>query len=186
MSLHRILPSMLPSIIPGRAKVEASSLPSLAKEAYSSNPKDVGGYKLVEKTPTLLLYKKGNSYTVSVRGTADFRDVKADANIPFNRLNQTDRYKHDLETIKKFKQKHPGNYTAVGHSLGGAIVDEFIREGLVTSGTSYNPAVQLGNIRPENKRIHASGDPLHIPLLGSTVVHRKTLNAHSLENFDTE
>ena len=159
----------------------------MAKEAYKTHSSDVGDYKLVKKTPTMALYKKDNEFVVSIRGTSELDDVKADLTLPFNKLNTSGRYKKDLEIIKKWKHEYPSaKWTGVGHSLGGAILDEFIREGLVESGTSYNPAIQPGNIRPENERLHALGDPLYIPFIGSKIVGRRALNPHSLENFIDE
>lgn len=157
----------------------------MAKESYKKDPKNVGDYELVKKTPTMLLYKKGNEFVVSIRGTAELQDIVADLSLPFNRLSTTGRYKRDREAIKKWKEEYPDSkWTGVGHSLGGAILDEFIKEGLVEEGTSYNPAIQPGNVRKENERIHSFGDPLYVPLIGSKVVGRKSLNPHSLENFE--
>ena len=155
-----------------------------AKESYKKEPKSIGDYELVKQTPTMLLYKKGDEFVVAIRGTAELEDIKADLSLPFNKLSTTGRYKKDLAEIKKWKEEYPeGTWTGVGHSLGGAIMDEFIKEGLITGGTSYNPAIQPFNIRKENERIHAEGDPLLVPMIGSKVVEKRVFNPHSLENF---
>ena len=61
-----------------------------------------------------------------------------------------------------------GTYTyyGAGHSMGGEILDQFIKRGMIKAGISYNPAIQTGDIRDadlasKNYRIYASGDPLY-------------------------
>jgi hypothetical protein len=51
----------------------------------------------------------------------------------------------------------------VGHSLGGAILDIFIKMGLIKRAVSYNPAIQPQDIRGQvaNERIYSENDPLY-------------------------
>lgn len=173
----------------------------VAKESYSKTPEDIGDYKLIKKTPTMLLYKHNDNYVVSVRGTKDFTDVKADLAIPFNQLKNTKRFKKDLQTLLDFKKEHPnGNWTGVGHSLGGAILDEFLHQKLIDKATTYNPAIEPQYLQsPSNERHFVKGDPLHtVGQFSKAIVHNPSfkfslgriadaVRSHSLENFsDTD
>ena len=196
---------------PSNASVaELTDLQVMATEAYSSTPKaNVSGWTMVTHTPTLTFYFKSGEVVVAVRGTADATDVQADASIPLNRLTRSVRYLEDAEVLRKFKFAHPNwtTYTAVGHSLGGAIIDGFIKDGLVQSGVSYNPAVQpidlLANL--PNRRIYNEDDPLYkmmgqfakgvevrknpksqmntLARMGAVGFAQHKLDAHGLENF---
>jgi hypothetical protein len=81
-------------------------------------------------------------------------------------LDTTTVYKRDKAAVQQFQQQYPQNkytYYAVGHSLGGAIMDSLIKKGLIKEGVSYNPAVQPQDFRSilPNRRIYMSGDPLY-------------------------
>jgi len=128
--------------------------------------KRVGDYQLIETTPTMNLYNTSNKYVVAIRGTtfSEADDVAADLLIPFDELKKAPRFKKDLATLKKWKAKYgPGEWYGVGHSLGGAILDEFLLMGLLDEGVSYNPAVSYANTQKDikNRRIYKSGDPLY-------------------------
>ena len=144
----------------------------------------------------MLIYQKGDHYVVGVRGTNDLEDVKADVSIPFG-IKNTSRFKKDEKTLREWKASHPGSYTGVGHSLGGAILDELINDGLIESATSYNPA--MGTETGKNKRIYAEHDPLRTigrpdeivktkhSILGHAFPIGRAIESHSLNNFpDTE
>ena len=178
------------------ASFKKGGLVTVAKETYSKTPEDVGDYKLVKKTPTMLIYQKGDHYVVGVRGTQDLEDVKADTAIPFG-IKNTSRFKKDEKTLREWKRDHPGSYTGVGHSLGGAILDELINDGLLESATSYNPA--MGTETGKNKRIYAEHDPLRTigkadqivktkhSIIGQVFPVGRAIESHSLNNFpDTE
>lgn len=145
-----------------------TDLPKLAYEAYEKTPrKHVGDYELVRETDTAKFYKKGKNIVVAVRGTelTSKDDLNADAAIAFNRVKNTRRFKKDAEAVKDVqRQFSPSeyNYSAVGHSLGGAIVDNLVHRGYVKSGTSYNPAIEPKYIRKHgNKRIYNPDDVLY-------------------------
>jgi hypothetical protein len=126
----------------------------------------VGDYQLIETTPTMNLYNSSNKYVVAIRGTttSEADDIAADLLIPFDELKRAPRFKKDLETLKKWKAKYgPGEWYGVGHSLGGAILDEFLLMGLLDEGVSYNPAISYANTQKDikNRRIYKSGDPLY-------------------------
>jgi hypothetical protein len=144
----------------------------------------------------MLIYQKGDHYVVGVRGTQDLEDIKADTAIPFG-IKNTSRFKKDEKTLREWKRDHPGTYTGVGHSLGGAILDELINDGLLESATSYNPA--MGTETGKNKRIYAEHDPLRTigkadeivktkhSVIGHAFPVGRAIESHSLNNFpDTE
>jgi hypothetical protein len=144
-------------------------LHQMATAAYQPHgPHNIGGFILVDNTPTLKTYAMGNTMVVAVRGTVptDPTDLAADALIVTNRLALSRRYTTDLAALKAVQARYSPtayDYYGVGHSLGGAIIDEFIRAGLLKGAVTYNPAVQPQDFtRPTtNQRIYMSGDPLY-------------------------
>lgn len=139
-------------------------------------PKHIGDaflqFTLVHSTRTLVFYVheggRRPKLLVGIRGTdpKDTKDLGADALIATNSLTTSDRYKHDLETMKKMYKDYPhedGYYwIGVGHSLGGAILDHFIKEGYIKTGVSYNPAVEKPFYNSSaNHRIYNEHDPLY-------------------------
>lgn len=155
-------PSMEGGVMP-----PSSTLQKMEQESYRTSPiADIDDFQLVESTPTLKLYKKDNVYIVAIRGTefSDADDVIADIYIPLGRLTESNRYKKDLQTLNSWKSKYGlGEWYGVGHSLGGAILDEFLIDGKLDEGLSYNPAVAYTNLDKEikNRRIYKSEDPLY-------------------------
>lgn len=141
----------------------------MAKATYSKSPPQlIGGFALVVSTPTLKVYKAETTLVVAIRGTqpSDADDLKADASIPLNRLETTQRYQRDMTTLLGVMKTYPPpeyEYYGVGHSLGGAILDSFVRDGWIKNGVSYNPAIQPRDIgkTTANQRIYQSGDPLY-------------------------
>jgi hypothetical protein len=144
----------------------------VADSAYKQDGKSkedlAGGFYLVEKTNTLVLYTDGKSVgLVGVRGTrpTDTNDLYADSLIPTNMLGTAPRYEQDNATLEGWHQKYPGitEWFGIGHSLGGAIVDEFLRRGLVDEGFSFNPAIQPRDVRTDkHTRLYKDGDPLYV------------------------
>lgn len=136
----------------------------MVQQSYYNDPlKTVGSFTLHKRTPTLLWYKDGNTNVVAIRGTdtKDYEDIKADFRIIASQLVKSNRFKKDLATLQSWKT--PGEWYGVGHSLGGAILDEFLRMGLLQSGVSYNAAVQPKDFgqKSDNNRIYNEGDPLY-------------------------
>jgi len=149
-------------VVPSRA-----TLVQMAKASYSATPPpNIDGAVLVSATPTIKFYINGNTVVVAIRGSKDASDwLLNNTLIPFNKLKSGSRFTADARTIRAFQQRYPKGqfeYYGVAHSLGGALMDEFIREGLLDNGLSYNPAVQsrdLGDVK--NERIYHEGDPLY-------------------------
>jgi hypothetical protein len=141
----------------------------MAKASYMASPPQlIDGWSLIASTPTLKFYRSDNTIVVAIRGTnpSDRRDLEADAKIALNKLETTPRYQTDRSTLLKVMRQFPTaqfEYYGVGHSLGGAILDAFIKEGWIRNGISYNPAVQPKNLDDPipNQRIYQSGDPLY-------------------------
>jgi hypothetical protein len=159
------------SSIPSKAllyEMERASYRS-PQEEYKAN---VPGWTQVMKTPTLTIFKSDSTgksvFVVAIRGTADFTDFKAWLPTIWNGLEGTNRWAKDYNDLQQFQQNYPpsdNTYYGVGHSLGGEILDQFIKKGMIRAGISYNPAIQTSDIRDgdlaqKNYRIYASGDPL--------------------------
>ena len=156
-------------------------------------------YQEIARDEYICAYKNVNNNSVicGVRGTdtKDMGDIAADIKIALGKLNSSDRYKHDVKVIKHLQGYFPPDkwwWVGVGHSLGGAIVDSLIREGLLKEGVSFNPAVQKEEyLQPTtNRRIYLETDPLYLLMGRFTKYHevRKTsglgvAKSHSLDNF---
>jgi len=151
-------------------------LQQMSKASYQDvPPKMIAGWSLVYSTPTLKMYRSGNTIVVAIRGTrpTDKEDLKADALIAVNKLETSTRYKKDFNVLRNFQNRYSPKtyeYYGVGHSLGGAILDAFLNAGLLRSGLSYNPAIQPKDFKAslENQRVYQEGDPLY-KLMGSQV-----------------
>ena len=193
----------------GAVPVPASTLQTMATESYKSSGSAVDGWERFHQTPTLKFYKQGNVIVLAVRGTKDFRDVRAWTPAFLAGLGNTARFKEDLAEILKVQASYPVSkyhWYGVGHSLGGAIIDELIERGLLREGLSYNPAVAAKNFNSSipNERHYLNGDPLYAlmgqhtkgavvrgkkasilkRLLTPLVMQAKnTLDAHALSNF---
>lgn len=144
-------------------------------QAYSKNPTDVAdGWKLI--TPYTLgvkPFRKDNVIVLAIRGSADMRDVYADLQLIANGLQNSSRYREDRNYIVKLQEQYPQSnydYYAVGHSLGGAICDLLLEEGLIKEAISYNPAVEQRFYRNTgNHRIYNEDDLLYNMLGKNTI-----------------
>jgi hypothetical protein len=126
-------------------------------------PESIGdGWSLIHHTSTLKFYKKGEKIIVAVRGTASRSDVYADLQIIANGLNRSARYISDVRVLKEVRAEYPdATFYGCGHSLGGGLCDLFIKEGLITSAVTYNPAVEKSELKStRNYRIYMANDPL--------------------------
>jgi hypothetical protein len=139
---------------------------------------DVKDYELVAKSPNGLIYDRPSSKirVYAFRGTQNKEDVRSFPSLISNTFASSSRYKKD----KAFVQKHPApaGYRTVagGHSLGGAIVDQLLADGLVQSGISFNPAVELSKLHNAgNKRIYNRHDFLY-KLIGMYASNVHTTN----------
>jgi len=153
------------------AQPARNALHQMAKASYEKNPpREIGGFVLDQSYPTLKFYKDEASKTiiVAIRGTnaTDTEDLKADASIAINGLENSRRFKKDLDILRSYQYNNSPNkydYYGVGHSLGGAVMDGFLDMNLLKSGISYNPALQPKNFGKNNRdqRIYADDDLLY-------------------------
>jgi len=147
--------------------VSLNDMQQMAQSAYTGKTLlHVGTFTLFKATPTLKFYYDGNIIIVSIRGTSDSKDFAAWPNIAFGTLDHTERFKEDLHTLLEIQKTYPPShfhYIGVAHSLGGAILDRFLRMGLIKNGLSYNAAVEPQELRgnPMHRRIYNRADPLY-------------------------
>jgi len=145
---------------------------AVAKEQYKKKgDENVKNYKLMFDSPTVKAYLDDVADTIilSVRGTTDFRDVKADASIAINRLKYSDRYVNDKSIIDQLAQRYPYSkydYYLVGHSLGGALINQLKRDfPWLKDNVQFNPAFQpydlISQQSKDSKRFYTPDDPLY-------------------------
>jgi hypothetical protein len=165
--------------------------------SYSKEPKEVESYVRILKTPYLSVYKDARTAIVAVRGTEvkDSKDLVADIAIALGALKSTPRFKSDVEELRKLrKQPELKNlyWIGTGHSLGSALVDEFLKLGLISEAVTFNGAVsrEFYNVNNKNRRIYLKNDPLYLMMGRNTKYHevRDTkmdiTKAHGLKNFE--
>jgi hypothetical protein len=158
-----------PQSISGGNVPDRSSLQQMAKASYKASPPTmIGNSKLIKSTPGIKFYLNDRTIIVAIRGSQTQDDwLNANVRIPVNQLKTSNRFKQDSQIIREFQRQYPQGeyeYYGVGHSLGGALLDEFLREGLLDRGLSYNPAIQtqdFDNTNSKNERIYYEGDPLY-------------------------
>jgi hypothetical protein len=147
--------------------IHKNILQQMAQSAYSGSTRlAIGPFKLIFSTPTLKFYNAGKTIVVAIRGTQDQTDVAADALGMINKLRTSERYKRDKATMIEMQRKYPKSeyrYIGVGHSLGGAILDLFLRDGLILNGMSYNAFVEPSELggNPKHHRIYHKDDPFY-------------------------
>lgn len=139
---------------------------------------EVKHWELVAISPTAGVWKndKSKSYAYAYRGMITPEDVKVVPTLVSNKLASTARYKKD----KAFTKKHqpPSGYKrwAFGHSLGGAMVDQILADGLSDTGISFNPAIELNKLKStKNKRLYNRHDFLY-KLIGMYADNVHTIN----------
>jgi hypothetical protein len=125
---------------------------------------------LFKNTPTLdaWINWRDNTIMIAVRGTKDFRDLKANTSLPFNNLTNTQRYKEDRATIEQIIKQFPPSayeYYLSGHSLGGAVVAQLKKDfPLLKDAVVYNSAYQTNDVIREDptiKKLYTTDDPLY-------------------------
>jgi len=148
--------------------VAGSTLQKMAVESYKPVGTAVDGWELFHQTPTLKFYKKGNVIVVAVRGTeyTTTMDVRSWAPAYLGQIATSERFKKDLAEIQSVQRSFPPlefEWYGVGHSLGGAIIDELLEMGVLREGLSYNPAVAKANYTKDlkNERLYVRSDPLY-------------------------
>ena len=149
--------------------MKSSTLSQIARMAYKSGSDllpNIDGWELFHQTPSLKFYRKDGDVIVSVRGSQTLSDwTNSNTKLFSNKVREGKRYKEDRATLEEMRPFAPVMY-GVGHSLGGALVDEFIKDGLFEEGVSFNPAVQPENwnneeLAKKHVRVYYEGDPVY-------------------------
>ena len=149
--------------------IELNLLQQMVQSAYRGKTKlQIGPFKLLTSTPTLKFYKDDKRIIIAVRGTElqDKADLTADGLAIVGKLRDSERWKRDEAKVREVQEKFPQSeyrYIAVGHSLGGAIIDLMLRDNLIKTALSYNPLVEPQELRGNTKhrRIYHKDDPLY-------------------------
>jgi len=132
---------------------------------YHKNHSDVGAFKLVKHSDTVFIYEdsKGNC-RVAIRGMLphSHEDREACLSLIYNRLSSTIRYRKDLNFIKEYNPIK-SKTLFLGHSLGGAINDQLMDDGVSEKCITFNPAIQPKDLRNSgNTRYYNPNDFLYI------------------------
>jgi hypothetical protein len=125
---------------------------------------DLKGYKFIARNGNVNVYQKKGARLFAIRGMrpSDATDRSAVLSLLTNDLKNSARYKKDKEFIMKHKTLGVKVIT-VGHSLGGAIVDQLIDDGVITRGLSFNPAIQPKDLfKTANRRLYNKDDFLYL------------------------
>jgi hypothetical protein len=165
-------------------------LKSMADASYQNNYSDnIDGFNLIEQTDTLKFFQSTSQpfIVVAVRGTADFQDFQAWIPSAINNIQNTERYKIDTAELLNIQKQYPPTaytYYATGHSLAGAIIDSWLKLGLITEARTYNPAIaytDLNNTSINNYRVYSDGDPLY-NIMGRFASVRKEVRNYVVPN----
>lgn len=133
------------------------------KNTYEGK-EDLEGYKFIASNGNVSVYEKKGARLFAIRGMrpSDSSDRSACLSLITNGLSGSARYKKDKEFIKKHKTLGV-KQILVGHSLGGAIIDQLIDDGMFTRGLSFNPAMQPKDIfKTGNRRLYNKDDFLYL------------------------
>lgn len=176
----------LPTVYPNPP---ASIMLNIVLESYKAEPGNVPPWSPIAYSSSLTIYTDGVDYVVGVRGTATLEDIEADALIPLNELDKSMRWMKDWNFLSMFQSTNPGIYFGAGHSLGGSIIDLFLRCDMLHGARSYNPTIQPGDLVVDgHQRVYNDCDPLYL-LIGrldrKAIVRKNTssFEPHSIDSF---
>lgn len=136
-------------------------------------------WELVAISPSMGIWKndKSKSYAYAYRGMITSEDMKVVPTLISNKVSTTTRYKKDKELTKKHQPPPTYKRWAFGHSLGGAMVDQIITDGLADTGISFNPAIELNKMKfSKNKRMYNRNDFLY------KMIGMYASNVHTTQN----
>jgi DNA adenine methylase len=131
-------------------------------QSYKDPAQSVSNYQLVLDKPTYKFYAKESVLIIAVRGTQEFRDVKAWLPVARGDVINTERVSTDLREIQADILNYK-DYTifGTGHSLAGVILDKLLDRKIILQSVSFNPAVEKGDLlNTENLRYYLEQDPL--------------------------
>ena len=169
----------------------------MAEASYTKDPTDIAPYKRLIKTPYLTAYRDGRTLVLAVRGTdvKDSKDLIADVSIALGALKSSARFKSDvveIEKLRRIPELQHLYWVGTGHSLGSALIDEFLKLGFISEAVTFTGAVssEFYNVHNNNRRIYMSNDPLYLLMGRKTKYHEVRENndigitkAHNLSNF---
>jgi len=118
-------------------------------------------WELIAMSNTAGVWKseKSKSYVYAFRGAITPEDFAVIPALMNSTVSSTARYNKDKEFTKKHKAPECYFRYAVGHSLGGAIVDQLLADGLADKGISYNPVIELSKLNNQgNTRLYNRHD----------------------------
>jgi hypothetical protein len=137
-------------------------------------------WELVAISNTAGVWKndKTKSYVYAYRGAITPEDFAVVPALMTNKVSTTARYNRDKEFTKKHQPPEGYYRFAVGHSLGGAMVDQILADNLADKGISYNPAIELSKLKnSKNTRLYNSHDFLY-KIIGMHASNVKITNTH--------
>ena len=160
---------------------------AMIKNVYNQTETPVKDYQLVAKSSTVYIYDRPQSKIriYAARGTQDRKDVAAIGKLIRGQFASSSRYRDD----KAFLQAHraPPSYRTlgIGHSLGGAIVDQWLADGLVSSGLSFNPAIELSHLRNSGNRRYYNRNDFLYKLVGQFATNVYIINDSLWDKMDS-
>ena len=140
---------------------------------------EVKHWELVAISPSAGVWKndKSKSYAYAYRGMITPDDIQVVPTLISNKVANTTRYRKDRDFTRKYQPPAGYQRYAFGHSLGGAIVDQIISDGLADSGISFNPAIELNKMEfSKNKRLYNRHDFLY------KMIGQHAANVHTINN----
>jgi hypothetical protein len=131
-------------------------------QSYKDPAQNIGKYELVLDNPTFKFYVYESVLIIAVRGTQEFRDVRAWLPIARGDVIETDRVSTDLRDIQTSLLNYKEyKVFGTGHSLAGVILDKLLDKKLILQAVSFNPAVEkVDLLNTENLRYYLEQDPL--------------------------
>lgn len=109
----------------------------------------------------------------NIVGSVDLSDVLTDWNLGIGRLEQTDRYKDEKNSIEKAKKKyHPKEVAITGSSLGGALAHR-ISDKNDKVVTLNMPTMPFESVKANTTHYRVPGDV--VSLWNTNATHTKTI-----------
>lgn len=158
-------------------------------------------YDIIHDSPTVDAYlqRGGNNVIVSHRGTQNPMDMLSNLHVIMNHMTLSPRYNSDREEVKRIQERYAPqthNYYFTGHSLGGALAKEFVRQmtddpslhsptwgqpdGQI-KGIVFNSALQAKDMTDELRNVrkhYMDKDPLYDGLLGPVPLPTRQFGKH--------
>jgi hypothetical protein len=150
-----------------------SQIAKLIQNVYKQTKTPVAGYEVKAHTDSAYFYQNASGDTIfAIRGMKfESPDLKAVSLIISNSLKQSARYKRDLAFVSRYLPSDKSKLLFVGHSLGGAICDQMLYDGIATRAITINPAVMPRDLRNTgNERYYNPNDFLYL-LIGRYASH---------------